>query len=281
MMGPAPNQPTVTVVGAGLAGLVAARRLVERGVDVRVVEAGDRPGGRLATVTLDGAVADVGAQFFTVRAPAFAELVSDWPKYEWCRGFGDRPDGYPRYAIRGGMARLAEHLAEGLDITYRTTVADRPAPPAIVTPPSPDMAYDRCIALVVVLDRSPGTLPASGAAQVTDGPFTWVADNQVKGISPRPALTFHASPELSLRLWDDPLRVLDQAGPWIGDAHVTAAHVTKWPFSKPVAPLDEGCVVAEPGIVLAGDFCRGAKIEGAALSGAAAADAVLGMLGSS
>jgi len=144
-----------------------------------------------------------------------------------------------------------------------------------VTPPRPDMAYDRCVALVVVLDRPPVELPPAGAAQLTDGPFTWIADNRRKGISPVPALTFHASPELSVRLWDDPGRVLAEARPWLGDAQVVATHVTKWPFSKPVAPLDEACVVAEPGVILAGDFCNGAKVEGAALSGLAAADALL------
>ena len=54
----------VVVVGAGLAGLSAARRLVEEGKDVVVVEARDRVGGRLRNHVLDGGdVVEVGGQW--------------------------------------------------------------------------------------------------------------------------------------------------------------------------------------------------------------------------
>ena len=51
----------VVVVGAGLAGLAAARTLARRGREVLVMEARDRLGGRLHTVPLGaGVVADLG-----------------------------------------------------------------------------------------------------------------------------------------------------------------------------------------------------------------------------
>jgi predicted NAD/FAD-dependent oxidoreductase len=91
----------VVVVGAGISGLLCARRLVENGVDVQVLEQSTRVGGRLATERIGEAVLDTGAQFFTVRTPGFQALVDAWiargVAREWCRGFPPEPDGFPRY----------------------------------------------------------------------------------------------------------------------------------------------------------------------------------------
>jgi monoamine oxidase len=51
----------VIVVGAGIAGLAAARHLADAGRDVRVLEARSRLGGRIHTVELAGVAADAGA----------------------------------------------------------------------------------------------------------------------------------------------------------------------------------------------------------------------------
>jgi len=51
----------VIVVGAGMAGLSAARRLAEAGREVQVLEARSRLGGRIHTVELAGVRADAGA----------------------------------------------------------------------------------------------------------------------------------------------------------------------------------------------------------------------------
>ena len=51
--------PKVLVIGAGLAGLAAARELKHRGHDVKVLEARPRIGGRVHT----NAVGDAGAMF--------------------------------------------------------------------------------------------------------------------------------------------------------------------------------------------------------------------------
>lgn len=51
----------VVVVGAGVAGLAAARELHRRGVRVVVLEARDRIGGRIQTETLGGEIVDLGA----------------------------------------------------------------------------------------------------------------------------------------------------------------------------------------------------------------------------
>jgi phytoene dehydrogenase-like protein len=68
----------VAVVGGGLAGLVAAGRLAEAGVRVRLFEAHERVGGRVASVREDGFTFDDGFQvLFTAYPAARDELDLD------------------------------------------------------------------------------------------------------------------------------------------------------------------------------------------------------------
>ena len=117
----------VVVVGAGIAGLMAAQSLVKNGHDVVVVDKGRSPGGRLATRRIDDATLDHGAQFFTVRDPLFKSHVEKWIASgvvtEWCRGFDSATqnnDGFPRYRGVRGMTDIAKHLANGLDVRCNT-----------------------------------------------------------------------------------------------------------------------------------------------------------------
>lgn len=57
------------VVGAGIAGLTAARALAEAGSDVLVLEATDRPGGKLRAGQVAGVTVDVGAEAMLNRRP--------------------------------------------------------------------------------------------------------------------------------------------------------------------------------------------------------------------
>jgi monoamine oxidase len=68
----------VIVVGAGLAGLSAARRLVDRGVEVVVVEARDRVGGRTeGGRTADGTPVELGGQWLGETQNRMYELVDE------------------------------------------------------------------------------------------------------------------------------------------------------------------------------------------------------------
>jgi monoamine oxidase len=68
----------VAVLGAGLAGLSAARDLKLAGADVLVVEARDRPGGRVEAVALpDGHTAQAGGEVFGPGHTAYAQLVDE------------------------------------------------------------------------------------------------------------------------------------------------------------------------------------------------------------
>ncbi len=127
----------VVVIGAGLSGMVAARELADiatsdnGSIDVTVVDKGRSPGGRLATRRIGAATFDHGAQFFTVRTPAFRRRVDDWVERGlvgiWNHGFAS-DDGHPRYVATAGMNTLAKDLARGLHVECSTMAfAVRPA----------------------------------------------------------------------------------------------------------------------------------------------------------
>lgn len=78
-----PARAEVVVVGAGLAGLSAATRLVDAGCDVLVLEAGRHAGGRLATDVVDGFVVDRGFQVLNTGYPRAADLDLDALRLGW------------------------------------------------------------------------------------------------------------------------------------------------------------------------------------------------------
>ncbi|MCX6466817.1 MAG: NAD(P)/FAD-dependent oxidoreductase [Pseudonocardiales bacterium] len=88
----------VVVVGAGLAGLRAARVLSRRGLDVAVLDAADRPGGRMATDDVDGFRCDRGFQVLNTSYPAL-RAAADLDALD-LRAFE------PGAAIRGSDGRL-------------------------------------------------------------------------------------------------------------------------------------------------------------------------------
>lgn len=122
---------TIAIIGAGLAGLSAARALIAAGREVVLLDKGRGVGGRMATRRFAEGVYDTGAQFFTVRDPRFAaeiaRLEAAGVVAPWCQGFPllgstQAADGFPRYRAIGGMNRVAKHLASGLTVRSGVTV---------------------------------------------------------------------------------------------------------------------------------------------------------------
>lgn len=72
----------VAIIGAGMSGLSCAATLVRSGHQVSLFDKGRGPGGRMSTrrmaTPLGEAHFDHGAQYFTVRDPAFMSQVARW-----------------------------------------------------------------------------------------------------------------------------------------------------------------------------------------------------------
>ena len=72
------SKPKVIVVGAGMAGLTAAHRLKQSGVQVVVVDEDTRPGGRVRSLRRDGHTVEMGAQFIHTNYKRTLELCKEF-----------------------------------------------------------------------------------------------------------------------------------------------------------------------------------------------------------
>ncbi|MGI9002996.1 MAG: NAD(P)/FAD-dependent oxidoreductase [Pseudonocardia sp.] len=130
----------VSVVGAGLAGIACAVELAGVGVSVRVLERARAVGGRMASRCVEGRPVDIGAAYFTVRDPEFAEVVAGWRTAALARpwtselavlagGCRGRAPGPVRWVAPCGLASLVADLATGLTVQLEHEVrAVEPGP---------------------------------------------------------------------------------------------------------------------------------------------------------
>ncbi len=110
----------VGIIGAGMAGLACADALVKAGHAVELFDKGRGPGGRMSTRRIETsagpAAFDHGAQYFTVRDPAFAQVAVDWQARgvaaRWPEAGGDAWVGVP------GMNAVIRDLASAHAVEF-------------------------------------------------------------------------------------------------------------------------------------------------------------------
>lgn len=314
----------VLIIGAGMAGLMAARHLQAAGRSVLILDKARGLGGRLATRRVGGGVFDHGAQYFTARHPQFQALVGELSAARvlkvWAEGFHTaegqlHENGEARYIANEGMTQMAKYLAqglphqlgakitqlEGLAAGWRVTAEDGrawEAPALLMTPPVPQslallqsaglaypveldaVAYDPCYALMLALD-GPSAVPGPGGLWA-ESPLAWIGDNYQKGISPAYGLTLHARADFTQQHWDSPAEevqalLTEAARPYLNGAGVLESSLQRWRYSSPtVFYPGPYCQIPGPALLcLAGDAFQASRVEGAALSGLAAAESLL------
>ena len=145
--------------------------------------------------------------------------------------------------------------------------------------------YDPRLALIVHLTR-PSRVPEPGYVRFDGdgaGSLAVISDNTKKGISDGPAaITIHSTGEFARAHWDSAPEaaaalMLEAAQPILG-APAAGWQLHRWRYSQPVTPHGSACLVVENGVaplVLAVDAFGGPRVEGAYLSGLAAARTIL------
>ncbi len=212
------------IIGAGMAGLSAARELTSQGWDVTILDKGRGVGGRMATRRMANSRADHGAQYFSVRTPEFRQLVDQLEAEGVAKAWDLSEAGieHPRYIGAQGMSTIPKYLAQGLNSTLQervvliegdesgcrvTTEAGHTfrADALLLTMPAPQvltLLRDSAIALpeferialenityqpclaVIVLLSQPSQMPPPGMEILEKKGVEKVIDNQQKGIAP-------------------------------------------------------------------------------------------------
>lgn len=317
------NLGRVAVIGAGIAGLAAARTLNDRGLAVQVFDRGERLGGRTAHRATGEHSFDHGAQYFTARDARFARCVEGWLKQgvvaPWKghivalgEGEGARTvSPLERYVGVPGMDAMAKHLARGLDVTSGCNVTGLSQTAAtwsldsdagtlgpfdaviLAMPPEqavrlsgPEAVGDAarrfkslpCWCAMAAFDQ-PLPLDFDGVF-VNSETIDWAArDSSKPGRPEGERWTIHATAAWSAqRLGQPPEEVaralLEDFFQSLDVLPRVPGHLKghRWSFAKPANDSDMSCVwLAEYNIALCGDWCRNGRVEGAYLSGVAAA----------
>jgi renalase len=309
----------ILIVGAGIAGLLAATDLQASGFHFIVVDKGRGVGGRLASRRIGSATFDHGAQFITARTPRFAVLLSEWKGLdlvtEWYRGT-NKEHIYWRGV--SSMTAVPKHLAKSLNVRLEMKLfvlkpegshwlaifengESIAANAVLLTAPVPQslalldaggvaleasmreqldaVEYEPCMAVMAV-PNGESNVPQPGFIRFDSGPVAWIADNQMKGVSASRAVTIHATPVYSSEHWDDDRQeigrdLLTVAAPWLG-SEIAEFQVHAWRYARPRHEHDHPCPILNqsPSLLIAGDAFGGPRVEGAALSGWAAAEAL-------
>jgi monoamine oxidase len=120
------------VVGAGLAGLVAADELLRAGVEVVVLEARSRVGGRVWSERLpNGAVVEMGAEFILPGNTAIRELAERFRLGLWDKGMR-----YGHRDPRGGIGTTQDELAAAVAQAEKALPAANAEPARVLAPPA-------------------------------------------------------------------------------------------------------------------------------------------------
>jgi renalase len=294
------------IIGAGMAGLSAARILTQKGHDVMVLDKGRGVGGRMSTRTIENAKADHGAQYFSVKTPEFQELISSFQFENVIAEWHLAQRLNVRFVGANGMNTIPKKMASSLNVLVNEKVilVDNNSVTTesgkvynfdnlIVTIPIPQVIelfqnskidfsehdksvleqieYESCLAVMAVLKQP--TEIISGGVILQNQPVAWIADNFQKGITETPTVTIHASATYSAERFDEDLKevaneMLLSVNQYVKPENVISFQTHRWKFSNATRRYDMPFYQIENrNIYLSGDGFGIGNVEGAFLSG--------------
>lgn len=305
----------VLVVGAGMAGAVAAHELHAHGLDVAVVDKGRAPGGRLATRRDTAAAWDYGAQYFTARDERVMACARAWNERGWIEQWTPRTqESAPRldgaWVGVPSMRALPLHLLDNVRVCRQTRIerltrdggrwharaedgsliasaarvfVTAPAPQAVAMLPDISgterllaAAYAPCWALLIT--DGPAD-PGFDLLRPERGPLAWLArDGSKPGRAHETAWVAHTSPAWSVASLDEPAIDVVAALRPIIESHlgkVGAVVAHRWRFARVTSPYPGGNVVADNESLIVGGDAASAGRVAAAIQSGLDAAAVL------
>ena len=299
---------TVLDKGRGVGGRMATRRIGGAGFDHGAqffTVRGERFGGLVNHWLAAGAATEWSRGFADAEGNANPD---GHPRYRGSEGM----TSIPKLLAAGQDVRTGERAVRvdrdgdgwtvacesGLSVSGDALLLTAPVPQSLALAESgnyglpeqargqlEEISYDPCLAVMALLDGA-SPVPEPGGVQIKGEPLDWIGDNATKGISNRPALTIHGGPQWSREHYDEgesdiTRALLRLAGESLG-ADLAAATVetslARWRYSWVTLSHEDPCLVAseDPPLLFCGDGFGQPKVEGAALSGLAAADGLLG-----
>jgi renalase len=294
------------IIGAGMAGLSAAKILLQKGHEVIILDKGRGVGGRMSTRKIEQGKADHGAQYFSVKSPEFQALIDELQAENITAKWQLAQRENVRYVGAKGMNTIPKKLAENLNVCLNEKVIlisenevktesgnSYSFDNLIVTCPIPQVIelfqnsnidfsekdktvlesieYDPCIAVMAVL-REATEIPTGGII-LENQAVAWIADNFQKGISAIPTVTLHASAEFSKKYLENDLQEVSQlmlksVSQWITPENIISTQVHRWRYSNATKRYEQAFYQVEnQNIYLAGDGFGVGNVEGAFLSG--------------
>ena len=121
----------IAIIGAGIAGVSAARFLQDHGCSVTIIEKSRGYGGRCASKRWLGHIVDHGAQYFTMRDERFraaAQSASGVKLHQMntpiLNQHGQIMPDHGRWFHRDGNSRLVRDLAQGITVQTEQAITD-------------------------------------------------------------------------------------------------------------------------------------------------------------